>query len=638
MVEGAPLLREYTSNRIVGSNPTLSAKYYYLEIQIMIDLKNITYRIAGRTLIEKSSLSIPNGHHVGLVGQNGTGKSTLFKLINKEIELDSGDIIMSSSAVLGIVKQDLQSDDTTLLDVVLNADTERTKLLDEAETVTDPNRISEIYTRLSDIHAYEAPSKASIILSGLGFSIEDQAKPISNFSGGWKMRVALAAALFCEPDLLLLDEPTNHLDFEAIIWLEDYLIKYPKTYILISHDRDTLNKTVNHIIHLDQLKLSLYKGNYDQFEEAFAQKRMGHQALFDKQQAHKKKMMDFISRFGAKASKAKQSQSRLKALERMNMVDALITERSTTFKFPEPEDIPSPIITIDKVDVGYEVNKPVLKDINLGISSDSRIALLGANGNGKSTLIKLISGKLEELNGHITKNKKLRVGYFAQHQTEELDLSMTPFETLRSVISDQADYQIRAILGKFGFNKDKADTRVEELSGGEKSRLLFCMMSHNSPHIMLLDEPTNHLDIDARAALIDALNNYNGCIIIVSHDPHLVESVADELLLIKDGSVRSYSDDLDAYKKLIIDQRREERSKGKGINKSSKRKKNNSKSLIAYERNINKLTKKSSDLELRMSSDEALSDSSLMSELLEKYNKNQKELESQENKWLNESV
>ena len=603
----------------------------------MIDLKNITYRIAGRTLIDKSSLSIPDGHHVGLVGQNGTGKSTLFKLINKELELDSGDIVMSSSAVLGIVRQDLQNDETSLLDVVLNADTERKNLLIEAETATDPDRISEIYTRLSDIHAYEAPSKASIILSGLGFSIEDQEKSISNFSGGWKMRVALAAALFCEPDLLLLDEPTNHLDFEAIVWLEDYLIKYPKTYILISHDRDTLNKTVNHIIHLDQLKLSLYKGNYDQFEQAFAQKRMGHQALFDKQQAHKKKMMDFVNRFGAKASKAKQSQSRLKALERMDMVDALITERSTSFKFPEPEDIPSPIITIDKTNVGYEPGKPVLSNINLGISSDSRIALLGANGNGKSTLIKLISGKLEELSGHITKNKKLRVGYFAQHQTEELDLTRTPFETLRGVIADQADYQIRAILGKFGFDKDKADTKVEELSGGEKSRLLFCMMSYNSPHIMLLDEPTNHLDIDARAALIDALNNYNGCIIIVSHDPHLVESVAEELLLIKDGTVTSYNDDLDAYKKLIIEQRREERSKSKGNSQTSKRKKDNSNSLLSYERNIKKLTKKVSDLEFRMTSDEALGNSFLMSQLLEKYNKNKEDLEKEENKWLEES-
>ena len=603
----------------------------------MIDLKNITYRIAGRTLIDKSSLSIPDGHHVGLVGQNGTGKSTLFKLINKELELDSGDIVMSSSAVLGIVRQDLQNDETSLLDVVLNADTERKNLLIEAETATDPDRISEIYTRLSDIHAYEAPSKASIILSGLGFSIEDQEKSINNFSGGWKMRVALAAALFCEPDLLLLDEPTNHLDFEAIIWLEDYLIKYPKTYILISHDRETLNKTVNHIIHLDQLKLSLYKGNYDQFEQAFAQKRMGHQALFDKQQAHKKKMMDFVNRFGAKASKAKQSQSRLKALERMDMVDALITERSTSFKFPEPEDIPSPIITIDKTNVGYEPGNPVLSNINLGISSDSRIALLGANGNGKSTLIKLISGKLKELSGHITKNKKLRVGYFAQHQTEELDLTRTPFETLRGVIADQADYQIRAILGKFGFDKDKADTKVEELSGGEKSRLLFCMMSYNSPHIMLLDEPTNHLDIDARAALIDALNNYNGCIIIVSHDPHLVESVAEELLLIKDGTVTSYNDDLEAYKKLIIDQRREERSKTKGTNKKEKRKKNNNKSLISFERNISKLNSRASDLELKMSSSDALNDSSIMSDLLKKYNIIQKDLEKEENKWLEES-
>jgi ATP-binding cassette subfamily F protein 3 len=586
----------------------------------MIEFKNITYRIAGRTLIDKSSVAIPEGHHVGLVGQNGTGKSTLFKLINKEIELDAGDIITNSGITIGVVKQDLKNDDTSLLDVVLEADTERTELLNEAESATDPDRISDIYTRLSDIHAYEAPSKASIILSGLGFSVADQSQPISNFSGGWKMRVALAAALFCEPDLLLLD-------FEAIIWLEEYLVKYPKTYILISHDRETLNKTVNHVIHLDQLKLSMYTGNYDQFESTHAQKRMGHQALFEKQQAHKKKMMEFVNRFGAKASKAKQSQSRLKAIERMDMVDALISERSTSFKFPEPENIPSPIITIEKADVGYEIDKPVLKKVNLSITNDSRIALLGANGNGKSTLIKLISGKLKQLNGSIDKNKKLRVGYFAQHQTDELDIESTPFDTLR-----------RAILGKFGFDKGKSDTKVAELSGGEKSRLLFCLMSYDAPHIMLLDEPTNHLDIDARAALINALNNYNGCIIIVSHDPHLVEAVADELLLIKDGAVTSYNDDLIAYRKLIIDQRRDERAKEKKKKKSEKgeKKLKNDKLAIGLERDIKKLTMKLSEIESEMISPEAIKNSALMGKILEKHNKTQKDLEIKENKWLEE--
>jgi len=604
----------------------------------MIEFKNITYRIAGRTLIDKSSVSIPEGHHVGLVGQNGTGKSTLFKLINKEIELDAGDIITNSGITIGVVKQDLKNDNTSLLDVVLEADTERTELLNEAEIATDPDRISDIYTRLSDIHAYEAPSKASIILSGLGFSVADQGQPISNFSGGWKMRVALAAALFCEPDLLLLDEPTNHLDFEAIVWLEEYLVKYPKTYILISHDRETLNKTVNHVIHLDQLKLSMYTGNYDQFESAHAQKRMGHQALFEKQQAHKKKMMEFVNRFGAKASKAKQSQSRLKAIGRMDMVDALISERSTSFKFPEPENIPSPIITIEKADVGYEIDKPVLKEVNLSITNDSRIALLGANGNGKSTLIKLISGKLKQLNGSIDKNKKLRVGYFAQHQTDELDIESTPFDTLRRIVRDYPDHKVRAILGKFGFDKGKSDTKVAELSGGEKSRLLFCLMSYDAPHIMLLDEPTNHLDIDARAALINALNNYNGCIIIVSHDPHLVEAVADELLLIKDGAVTSYSDDLIAYRKLIIDQRRDERAKDKKKKKSEKgeKKLKNNNSLIGLERDIKKLTIKLSEIELEMISPEAIKDSVLMGKILEKHNKTQKDLEIKENKWLEE--
>jgi ATP-binding cassette subfamily F protein 3 len=595
----------------------------------MLDIKNITYRIAGRTLFDRASLSVPIGYRVGFVGPNGTGKSTLFKLIAGELELDGGEIMMVSGTKMGMVRQDIPHDETSLLDIVLAADTERDSLFKELETCEDPQRISDIYMRLSDIGAYEAPAQASIILSGLGFSVEKQSEPISSFSGGWRMRVALAAALFRKPDLLLLDEPTNHLDFEAIMWLENYLMSYPKTFIIISHDREILNKTVTHIVHLDQQKLVMYTGNYDQFETLRAQKQMGQQALFEKQQAHKKKMMEFVNRFGAKASKAKQAQSRLKAIDKMDMVDAIIAERSTTFKFPQPEQIASPAITLSRVDIGYTEGKPVLKNVNLSIGSNDRIALLGANGNGKSTLIKLLSGTLTEQAGQVERNGKLRVGYFAQHQSDELDVNLTPYQTLRAAISGMAEHDLRAILGKFGFNKTKADTRITELSGGEKARMLFCMMSYNAPHIMLLDEPTNHLDMDARAALIEALNGYDGCIILVSHDPHLVESVADELLLIQDGGVIQYNDDLEAYRKLVIEQRRKEQSDNKKEKKDKKEKKSSKNMLAQVEENLNKWSAEKAELEAKIAAND-----DNMTDILARYALVSEEVVKAEAEWL----
>ena len=538
----------------------------------MLSLKDITYRIAGRTLFDNTSSVIPSSYRVGLVGPNGVGKSTLFKLISKELELDSGEITMSTNTKMGIVRQDSPDDSETLIDIVLAADTERASLMLELETSEDVERMTDIYMRLDEIGAYEAPARASIILTGLGFDIDKQSMTIGEFSGGWAMRVALAAALFTKPDLLLLDEPTNHLDFEAIIWLENYLAQYPHSFIIISHDREILNKTVTHILHLDQLKLTMYKGNYDQFEMCYAQKRMSHEMLFKKQQDFKNKTLDFVSKFGAKASKAKQAQSRLKAVEKMDMVDALISDRATAFKFPQPEELGSPIISLNKVDIGYNVGEPILKNVSLNIGIDDRIALLGANGNGKSTLVKLLANTLKPLTGSVQRSSKLRVGYFDQHQSDEMDMNATPFEILREAILNSAEHNLRAMLNKFGFDKSKADTKILELSGGEKVRLLFCLMSHNAPHIMLLDEPTNHLDMDARVALIEALNSYQGCIILVSHDPHLVSAVADQLLLVKDNKVEVYRDDLDAYKKLVIEQRRKERSTKKSTsNKKNKK-------------------------------------------------------------------
>lgn len=611
----------------------------------MLTISDLTYRIAGRTLLEKTSLTISAGQRVGLVGPNGTGKSTLFKLIAGELTPDNGEIVIASQVRMGMVRQDLPDDDTSLLDVVLASDTERTRLLHEAETVEDPNRIADIYERLNDINAYTAPARAATILAGLGFDDQAQQKPISDFSGGWRMRVALAIALFLEPDLLMLDEPTNHLDFEAMVWLENYMIRYPHTLIVISHDRDILNKTVSHIIHLDQLKLTSYTGNYDQFERRRAEKMLNQQALFEKQQAQKAKMMEFVDRFRAKASKARQAQSRLKAIEKMDMVDAIIASRVTSFNFPEPERLPPPVISLHKVDVGYEPGKPILRNLTLSLTMDDRVALLGANGNGKSTLVKLLSNRLEAMNGAIDRSGKLRIGYFAQHQTEELDLRSTPYGVLKNVMPTSPEPKVRALLGKFGFDKHKADTIVEELSGGEKARLLFCLMSYDAPHIMLLDEPTNHLDIDAREALIQALNNYEGCIILVSHDPHLVECVADQLWLVKDGTCVPYDDDMDAYRQLIIDQRRRERADAKAQAKASKEdrkaesekrkaQEQSRKALEKAEKALEKLQQQKAQLEQDMAKPKAIASLDLMRELQTQYSLVQKEMEETEATWL----
>lgn len=567
----------------------------------MLSITNLTYLIGGRTLFDSASLTISAGQRVGLVGPNGTGKSTLFKLITGELACDGGEINVVKKATVGTVRQDLPEDDTTLLDVVLAADKERTSLLAEAEEAADPNRLGDIYMRLDEIGAYEAPSRAATILAGLGFDDKTQGHAISTLSGGWRMRVALAAALFLEPDLLLLDEPTNHLDFEAMVWLENYLMKYNKTMIIISHDRDILNKTVDTIVHLENKTLVTYTGNYDQFERRRAEKLLGQQALHEKQMAQKAHMMKFVDRFRAKASKARQAQSRLKAIEKMDIVDAVIADRVSAFIFPQPQELPSPIIALDEVDVGYTEGVPVLRNIDLRIDMDDRIALLGANGNGKSTMVKLLSGRLAPMAGEITKPGKLRVGYFAQHQTEELDSSQTPFALMRERMTNKDEPKVRAALGKFGFDKHKADTRVADLSGGEKSRLLLCLMSFDAPHILLLDEPTNHLDIDAREALVQALNNYTGAVILVSHDPHLVECVADRLWLVTDGGCRPYEDDLEAYRNLIVNQRRRERAQAKEEARNNKAEKsaNNNKDgrrLTPLQREAKEIEKKVAEL------------------------------------------
>jgi len=596
----------------------------------MLTIQDLTYRVGGRTLLDKASLSISAGHRVGLVGPNGVGKSTLFKLITGELIADSGDIGLIKNTTIGWVKQDLPEDDTPLIDVVLAADAERAALMLEAETVHDPDRMGYIYTRLDEISAYDAPSRAATILSGLGFNEEAQNRPISDFSGGWRMRVALAATLFRRPNLLMLDEPTNHLDFEAMVWLESYLMRFTETLLIISHDRDILNKTVTHILHMEDKKLNAYTGTYDEFERRRAEKMLNQQALREKQLKQKEHMQKFVDRFGATASKARQAQSRLKAIQKMDIVDAVMAERVTAFIFPEPQELRSPLITLENVDAGYEPGKPILRNLSLRIDMDDRIALLGANGNGKSTLVKLLSGRLKEMAGEIHKSGKLKVGYFAQFQTDELEVHLTPYQTMQEVMLGIAEPKVRAALGKFGFDKDKADTKVGELSGGEKARLLFCLMSYDAPHIMLLDEPTNHLDMDAREALTQALNNYTGAVILVSHDPHLVESVADRLWLVQDGTCVPYEDDLEAYKKLVVQQRKREREGTKQEARSKKSGKkssasNNEKQAAKLEEALALIAERKDALENELANASAAGDASQLKRLNQSYTQIQKD-------------
>lgn len=596
----------------------------------MLTIQDLTYRVGGRTLLDKASLSISAGHRVGLVGPNGVGKSTLFKLITGELMADGGDISIVKNASIGWVKQDLPDDDTKLIDIVLAADTERESLMKEAETTEDPDRIGYIYTRLDEISAYDAPSRAATILSGLGFDEEAQNRPISDFSGGWRMRVALAATLFRRPNLLMLDEPTNHLDFEAMVWLESYLMKFTETLIIISHDRDILNKTVTHILHMENQKLNAYTGTYDEFERRRAEKMLNQQALREKQLKQKEHMQKFIDRFGATASKARQAQSRLKAIQKMDIVDAVMAERVTAFSFPDPTELRSPLITLDDVDAGYEPGKPILKRLNLRIDMDDRIALLGANGNGKSTLVKLLSGRLPQLAGDVNKSGKLKVGYFAQFQTDELEVDITPYQTMQAVMKTAPEPKVRAALGQFGFDKDKADTKVGELSGGEKARLLFCLMGYDAPHIMLLDEPTNHLDMDAREALMQALNNYTGAVILVSHDPHLVETVADRLWLVADGTCVPFEDDLEAYRNLVVQQRRREREGSRQEARASKKDKksggsNAEKQAAKLEEALALLTERKNALENELAEVSALGDAGQLKRLNQTYAKVQKE-------------
>jgi ATP-binding cassette subfamily F protein 3 len=520
----------------------------------MLKLTDISYSIAGRQLFDEASATIPSGHKVGFVGRNGTGKTTLFHMINGVLAKDGGTVEVPRGAKIGGVAQEAPASNDSLLETVLAADTERASLLAEADTATDPARIADIHARLGDIDAYSAEARAAAILHGLGFDKAAQARPCADYSGGWRMRVALAAVLFLEPDVLLLDEPTNYLDLEGTLWLEGYLAKYPHTVLVISHDRQLLNRSVNAILHLQDKKLTLYQGNYDTFDEVRRAKLAEQAAAAKKQSAERAHMQAFVDRFRAKASKAKQAQSRLKMLERMEPIAAATENNVASFNFPSPEQLSPPIVKLDGVDVGYG-GPAILRTLNLRIDQDDRIALLGANGQGKSTLSKLFASRLEPQAGDIVASSKLRIGYFAQHQVDELHLDETPLQHLARERPKMPPSQLRSHLAQGGIGPEQADTLVGSLSGGQKARLSMLLATLEAPHLVILDEPTNHLDIESREALVRALMDYDGAVILVSHDPHLVGMVADRLWLVKDGGVKPFNEDLDAYQKLLLTER-----------------------------------------------------------------------------------
>ncbi len=522
----------------------------------MLHLNDLTFRIEGKTILDGATAAIPTGHKVGLVGRNGAGKTTLLKIIGGDLHPDQGSITSARGAKIGRIAQEAPGGEATLIDWVLATDRERQALLEEAEAATDPHRIGDIQLRLIDIGAHSAPARAAQILAGLGFDEEAQRRACREFSGGWRMRVALAAVLFNEPEILLLDEPTNYLDLEGTLWLESYLKSYPHTVLIVSHDRDLLNRTAGAILHLERGKLTLYTGGYDAFEETRRMRQQLESKLKKKQDDERRRIQTFIDRFKAKATKAKQAQSRVKALAKLKPIAAQVEDRVAPFAFPSPaKAMASPLLRLDGVAAGYAPDAPVLTQLDLRIDQDDRIALLGANGNGKSTFAKLLSGKLAPLSGQTFGPGRITVGYFAQHQLDELTASMSPYDYIVRLMPDATEAQKRTRLGTLGFGSERADTKCENLSGGEKARLLLALTAFHAPHLLILDEPTNHLDVDSREALIHALSEYEGAVILISHDRHLVEATADRLWIVRGGTVRPYDGDMESYRDELIAER-----------------------------------------------------------------------------------
>lgn len=516
----------------------------------MIDINDITVRIGSKVLLDHASAHISDGQKVGLIGVNGCGKSTLFRVLRGQLDTESGNIALPSAARVVTVEQEINDIDLPILEFVLAQDKERDGLLKRLKNAS-VEELGEIHERLNAIGASSAEARAAVILNGLGFKNSDFIRPVREFSGGWRMRLALAAALFQPSDILLLDEPTNHLDLETSIWLENHLKKYRGTLLIISHDRTILNSLCGYIVHFDNKKLAVYSGNYDTFRRTRNEQKEMLERSFKKQEQKRRHLESFVERFRYKASKAKQAQSRIKLLEKMPEVTLLADDPSVKFDFPEPSELASPLVNLENVSAGYG-DKVILKRLNLSIDNGDRIALLGANGNGKSTFAKLLSGRLQPLGGEMRRTPKLKVGYFAQHQTEELPLEKTAAEYMATLMPEADETKVRAHLARFGLGKEKALTRISLLSGGEKARLLFAAMTRNAPELLILDEPTNHLDMEARDALVEALNEYAGSVILITHDLHLIELVADDLWLVDKGGCRPYDGDLDDYKELLL--------------------------------------------------------------------------------------
>ena len=519
----------------------------------MLNLNGITVRLGGRTILDRATAALPPYGRIGLIGRNGAGKSTLMKVMIGSLEADDGSLEMPKGTRIGYIAQEAPAGDSTPFDTVLAADTERAALMAESEQEgLDPDRMAEVHERLIAIDAYTAPARASRILVGLGFDEESQGQPLDSFSGGWKMRVALASLLFSQPDLLLLDEPSNHLDLEATLWLENFLKGYPAMMVVISHERDLLNNVVDHILHLDNGQVTLYSGGYDSFERQRAERAAQLAAAKASQDAQRAKLQDYVARNSARASTAKQAQSRAKALARMQPIAAMAEDPTLSFDFPSPDELKPPLVTLDLASVGYTEGKPILQRLNLRIDPDDRIALLGRNGNGKTTLARLLAAQLTPMEGQMSASGKMRVGYFTQYQVEELDGDDTPLEHMTQQMTGASPGAVRAQLGRFGFSGAKATTKVGKLSGGERARLALALITRDAPHMLILDEPTNHLDVDAREALVQALNEYEGTVVLVSHDRHMLELTADRLVLVDGGTATEFSGTIEDYTDFIL--------------------------------------------------------------------------------------
>jgi ATP-binding cassette subfamily F protein 3 len=540
----------------------------------MLNITGITVRLGGRTIIDDATAKLPPRGRIGLIGRNGAGKSTLVRVIAGMLEADAGTVTMPRGSRLGYIAQEAPGGNSTPFQTVLAADTERAALMVESEVSEDPHRLAEIHERLIAIEAHSAPSRASRILVGLGFDEEAQHRPLESFSGGWRMRVALASLLFSQPDLLLLDEPSNHLDLEAVLWLEDFLKSYPATILLVSHERDFLNNVVDHILHLSGGKLTLYPGGYDAFERQRAERQAQIASARAKQQAQREHLQEYIAKNSARASTAKQAQSRAKALAKMQPIAELIDDPSLSFGFPNPDELRPPLITLDLASVGYG-ETPILSRLNLRLDPDDRIALLGRNGNGKTTLARLLAAQLKPMDGEMNASGKMRVGYFTQYQVEELHRDETPLQHMTHLMKGATPSAVRGQLGRFGFSGDKATTQVGKLSGGERARLALALITRDAPHMLILDEPTNHLDVDAREALIHALNEYSGAVVIVSHDRHMLEMTADRLVLVDNGTAKEFDGSIDDYISFVLAKTPaggKDRAGTKGINKKDQRK------------------------------------------------------------------